>query len=216
MIVARTRVPKKYRGVVFTQPETGAQVVVHDFTEAHARNSYDGDDEYVGVPVRYIHIINSAGNYIRGWKVDRIPWSWQKPTELVKKQIKDATDWLNSYYWKAKYYHPDDPRRGDRFLECNNIDGRWHPCSQLHAGQDGRAKCRIRPVSCGYSGGQDTRDVPIDHQCDVFKIIGNSSGFDWDIPGSKLTMRDYWRIISGQAMRDLFPSKKEEEINHGS
>lgn len=174
----------------------GAEVVLHYYTEARANNSYDGDDSYHGVQICYAHVeIN--GRHLKTWYHSNGVKTRKGFAAQRNEFIQQAEKWYGEYQYFAKY--------PPKAIKCDNIDGRYTTkCPNLAIGDDGRAKCCISPDYWGYGGNLNgNRDVPQDHTCDVYKIMHSGCTFTWDIPGSGLTLLEFWRCYTGEAIRQM-------------
>lgn len=177
---------------------------LHYFYESWARDSYDdGEDNYYGVRVCYVSIQSPNENlpWVHSWYHTRVK-SGKGFAEERDKFIQLAREWFGAYTYEVNYPVP---------MRCNCLGHNRLICPNISLGNTS-CGCSIFPSYWGYGSGftKNPRPFPENMECDIYKIMGGDCerAYTWDIPGSSLSLRDYWRCSTGEAKKTLERYKK--------
>lgn len=173
------------------------KIVLHYYVESHARNRYDGDDEYYGVQVCDVEVCNGKLK-LKWWHKEGCK-AGKGHAKQRDQYVREAKEWLADYS-NASYF--------DKPLMCNSVGPNHLICPNVGIELDGGTCCKILPHSWGYSGGMGVRPLPEGLICDLYKIMTNAH-FSWPVPGSKLTLWEYWECSTGKAKIKLQEAKDE-------
>lgn len=184
--------------ILYTDPNTKAYIEMAEFREGSS-DEYDNIHSY---SVRQMKIRTANDLPLKLFRSTHCKMGKGRSAQIAD-MLQQAKGWLSSYTYHAKY----PPKE----FGCNCM--LLYPCAYMQAGDDGRAKCSIKPDHYGYSGHRNARDVPADRKCDLFTIMGRESrrSFGGTIPGHPLTMSEIWECISGEAKSKLYPETTGEK-----